>query len=79
MLTCLTFMAIEQDPDAVVAESKSRVKAKPADAASSSSSSEVMNLPATREEFTAAQQGDSTLSKCHVILLVSARWKQRPR
>lgn len=61
-----SFMALEQDSKAVSAASETWRKAQPTDAdASFSSSSTVMNLPATWEEFIAVQQGDSTLSKCH--------------
>lgn len=62
-------MDLEQDSTAVSAESKSQRQSPPTDAASSPSSSAVMNLPATRKEFIAAQQGDSTLSKCHSSVL----------
>ena len=71
-----SFMVLEQDPD-VIPESENKVKEKPADATSSSSSSAEMVLPATREEFIAAQQGDSSLSKCSSSVLSHEEAKRR--
>lgn len=63
-----TFLVTEQNADAVMARSKNQAKVKPTDAASPSSP-EVVKLPATQDEFIAAQQGDKTLSKCHSSVL----------
>ena len=48
-----------------------------ADAVSTLSRQEAVNLPATRKEFIAAQQGDATLSKCHSSLLSQEEAKKK--
>lgn len=72
-----TFLVTEQNPDAVMARSKNQAEVKPTDAVSSPSSPGVVKLPATRENFIAAQQGDKTLSKCHSSVLCQEEAKMK--
>ena len=72
-----SFLVTPQFPDTVTTRSKSPPEVQVADAVSSLSHQEVVNLPATRKEFIAAQQGDVTLSKCRSSLLSQEEAKKR--
>ncbi|XP_030271730.1 uncharacterized protein LOC115581049 isoform X3 [Sparus aurata] len=73
----VSFLVTQPFPDTVMTRSKTQPEVQDADAVSTLSRQEAVNLPATRKEFIEAQQGDATLTKCHSSLLSQEEAKKK--
>lgn len=72
-----SFLATEQFPDMMVNKSQDQIGDQLAVDVPSLPSSEVVKLPATREEFITAQQGDVSLLKCRSFVVGQEQVKRR--